>query len=130
MSKIMIFSVSGQELGVVGGIGNGYFHTVCSTKAIDLETGEKLNWRIGRFLEPREDMHTDEELKIIKDLGFENTYIHPWKTCNNEKVVMDYLNKELNIYIDENGDGSTFDGYAFVGEIEKELAEKLSNYYI
>ena len=70
------------------------------------------------------------ELKIIKDLGFESAYIHPWKTCNNEKDVMDYLSKELNIYIDENGDGSTFDGYAFVGEIEKAEAEKLSNYYI
>ena len=136
MSKLFIISIQGQELVTVNGEQerHGQYSNFSQTKVLDLSTSKKLDWKLGCFLQPKGQMHSDEELEKLENLGFNITYIHPWDNTSNNKDAMNYVKKVTNIYDeyeDENEDiiSGVFDGYVIIGEIEKEKAEKLSKEY-
>lgn len=134
MSKLYVLSIQGQQIyyNNCSQISGTNYSDISRIKIFNMQTGNKLDWKLGVFTQSQGQIHTDEEIKALEELGLHCYYMHPWKYGNeNNKDATEVLKKlDLINFEDENEEEEyTFDGLVIIGEIEEEKAKELSNKY-
>ena len=126
MKKVYILSIQGTEL---VNDGSGQYFDRSFIKVIDLNTGNKLDWKLGIFTQTQEQYHTDNEIAKLEDLGLKSYRVTYNKKCNEdaEKLAYKYGIDWANY---EEDDNPLFDGWVFVGEVELDKAKELSSKYL
>ena len=123
--KIYILSIQGTEL--VNDGSEQYFNR-SFIKVIDLNTGNKLDWKLGVFTQAQGQYHTGNEIAKLEDLGLKSYRVTYNKECNEdaEKLAYKYGIDWTNY---DEDDEPIFDGYVFIGEIDSKKAIELSEKY-
>lgn len=136
MSKLFILSIQGGSYVTVNGCeeSHGQGSLKSYIKVLDIDNNKELTWKLGVFTQAKHEIHEDDELEALNELGFNADYIHPWDDSKNGENCIQLLTK-LGFYDEDKDDdgniiGATFDGYIFIGEIEEAKAKELSEKYM
>lgn len=139
MSKVLIRSIQGTQITLYENNCLQQFNSnVSHIDVEDLETGKKLDWKLGIFTQSKGQFLTEKEIAQLSNYGFDYVYINPNETApsRDPAVGLSLLTKLGFVsswdYASDTDDCRTrkaFDGYIIIGEMELKKAIELNKYY-